>query len=230
MHYKWGFFAKKLIVLESDFSINETGDNNRDETDVKFGFSDAASGIYEIQEQKLIKTHYYDIYAKKMKPIIYAGNLGVGMVVRDIYDIYNYGTIELRETPQWVYGYDSEELGYELWVSEKLLYFLIIPDFYSDIRRIEYLTVISPDIFIKGLHTGMTVEDILQQYPKAVLNIDDLNDWEYIYIPELKIILEFQSEKHNRIAQYKLNEKDGSLNAIKILDKTRKVDFITVSK
>lgn len=222
--------GNKLIVLESDFSIWEE-EREKDELDEKFGWYDSQNGIYEIQEQKLLKTHYYDNDTKRMKPIIYVGDIALGMVLRDVAGIYNYG-IELKEVSQFTYGYDSEETGYELWISNKPLYFLIVPNRYSEIRRIEYLTILSPEISVHGLNTDMTVKNVLKKYPDAKLNIDLINDWEYIYIKNLNLRLEFKTNKDNRIAQYKLNEKDksGDFVATKLLNENQKIDFITIVK
>lgn len=223
---------KKLIVLESEFAVWYEG-SEKNELDEKFGKYDSQSGIYEIQEQKLVKTHYYDRTTKRMNPIIYAGKIGLGMVLRDVTDIYNtsYG-IELKKVPQFVYGYDSEKNGFELWVSDKPLYFIIAPDPFSEIRRIEHLTVLSPEISVHGLHTDMTIKNVLDKYPNAELKIDLVNDWEYIYLRNLNLRLEFKTNKDNRIAQYKLNEKNENEDfiATKILNENRKIDFITIVK
>ncbi len=222
--------GRKLTVLESDFSVGEDY-LDKNELDIKFGLYDSQSGIFEIQDQKLIKTHYYDSAVKQMKPIVYGGKLAVGMVLRDIPDIYNtsYG-LELKEVPRFAYGFDSEEIGYELWVSGNPLYFLIAPNRHSEIRRIEHLVLISPELTVHGLHPGMTVEAILKEHPNANLNIDLISDWEYIYLKEFDIRLIFKTDSSKRIAEYTLNEKTGDFIPTKILNKTRKVDFIKILK
>lgn len=217
--------GNKLVVLESDFHIGEE-DNKKDEFYEDFGLHDSQSGIYEIQDQKIVKTHYYDSKTKRMKPIIYAGEIAIGMVLRDIMEIYNpsYG-IELKEVPQFTYGYDSEEIGYELWVSDKPLYFMIISKHNSEIKRIKQLTVLSPEISVQGFNTGMSLENILNKYPKAKLNIDLINDWEFIFIKELNVKFVFKTNNSNRIGFYPTDFEDGTR---KIKRPNVTIDFIQI--
>lgn len=227
---------KMITVIESNIYFGGEKENNCSQ----YGAYDTKSGIYEIQDQKLIKTHYYDTNTKQMKPLIYAGNVAIGMALRDFIGSNNWS---IEEVSCLNYGYDvcyseetGEENGMEIWLigqygkKEELLYFLIVPDRYSDVKRIEYLTVISPEIEVHGLYTDMTVEDVFSKHPDAKSYIDLISDWEYIYIENLNLKVIFKTDKHNRIAQYKLNEKDGSAIMTKISDKTRKVDFIEILK
>jgi len=220
-----------FTVMEVTFSTSaEEKTEYEEEAYRQYGNYDANSGIYQIQGQKLVKTFYYDADSLRMMPVLYAGTMAAGMVLRDIPDVYGQysNNVELKEVPRYTYGDDSDELGYELWFEEKLQYFLTVADKKDGVKRITGLTVISPEIEVGGLHTGLGIGEILKRYPNAKLNIDLINDWEYLYIKELSLRLEFKTSETNRIAQYTYNKRIGSYEAVKIKDEKRKLDFISV--
>lgn len=165
-----------------------------------------------------------------MRPIQFAGGVAKGMVVRDIIDVYSPydAALELKQVPRFTYGDDSDEMGYEVWFEEKLRYFLIVPDLYADVKRITGLVVVSPEIEVDGLHTGMEIGEILKRYPNAKLNIDLINDWEYLYIKEPGLRLTFKTGETNRIAEYTYNKNTQDHEMVTIKDKKRKLDLITV--
>ena len=214
-----------VTLLESVF------DHDRDGTgdSAEFGAYDSQSGVYELRVEQLVKTHYYDARDKRMKPLVYAAGLAIGMDLRAAEEVLSpYDeVVELKSVPQWLYGYDSEEYGYEVLVDGEPHYFVVIEESDDGVRRIAHMIVISPKITVRGLHTGMTVGEVLEKYPDAQVNIDSLNDGEYIYIKELELRLMFTTDDGKQVTQPQ-DAKAEYLRPVRILDKDRKVDYIIV--
>jgi len=223
--------GNKFTIMKSVFSEADLDTATyTDGLNYQYGKYGSQSGIYEIEDRKLVKTHYYNDATMRMQPIVYAGKLASGMVLRDVIDVYNpdEGLVVLKEVPRFTYGDDSDEMGYEVWWEDKLQYFLIVPNPDTDVKRIAGLTVISPEIEVHGLHTGMPVGEILKKFPNAKLHIDLINEWEYLYINEYNVRLTFKTDEENRIAKYKYSKKTGEDEAVKVIDKDRKLDYISV--
>lgn len=214
-----------LTLLESVF------DHDRDASDrnEEFGAYDSQSGMYQLSGEQLVKTHYYDAIDKRMKPLVYAGGLAIGMDLRTLEDILSPYDEEvgLESVPQWMYGYDSEEYGYEVRVSGEQHCFVIVEESDDGVRRITHLAVISPKVTVRGLNAGMTVGEVLERFPDATPGYDVVNDGEYMYIKDLQLRLMFLTEAGNRIARYEATKNDD-YKPVEILDRDRKVDYIMV--
>lgn len=216
-----------LTMLESVFDHDTDGSNEN--TD--FGSYDSQSGMYGLSGEQLTKTHYYDANDKRMKPFVYAGGLAIGMDLRTAREVLSqYGEeVELKSVPQWLYGYDSEEQGYEVRVSCEPHYFVVVEEHPEGVRRIMELTLISPKVVVHGVHTGMTAGEVLQKYPDAQVNIDRSNDREYIYLQAQQLRLMFTTDDGKQTAQSE-DAKAEYLRPVQVMDKDRKVDYIIVVK
>lgn len=198
-----------FTVISNIFSIT----NNE-----KIDYDVIQSGEYELDEFKLKKTKYYNTESMKFTPIKYVENIAIGMTLEDLKLIYPYISFIEKEN---IYQTCTDEsaLGFEVWDGTELLGY--VDNNLSD-NKIKNLKVISPRFNFDKLNTNTTASEILKYYPKSNVRLDNLTEWEHIYIKELNIELVFKTNDTNRIGKYK-NE-----NFVKLKNGKTKVDFIQV--
>lgn len=199
-----------FTVISNIFSITN---------DEKIDYDVIQSGEYELDEFKLKKTKSYNTEFMKFTPIKYVENIAIGMTLEDLKLVYPYISFIEKEN---IYQtcMDESALGFEVWDGTELLGY--VDNNLSD-NKIKNLKVISPRFNFDKLNTNTTASEILKYYPKSNVRLDNLTEWEHIYIKELNIELVFKTNDTNRIGKYK-NE-----NFMKLKNGTTKVDFIQVN-
>lgn len=215
--------TKKNTVNSSKIAINKNGITVISNifsisNDEKIDYDVIQSGEYELDEFKLKKTEYYNTELMKFTPIKYVENIAIGMTLEDLKLIYPYISFIEKEN---IYQTCSDEsaVGFEIWDGTELLGY--VGNNITD-NKIKNLKVISTRFNFDKLNTNTTASEILKYYPKSNVRLDNLTEWEHIYIKELNIELVFKTNDSNRIGKYK-NEK-----FMKLKNGKTKVDFIQV--
>jgi hypothetical protein len=177
------------------------------------------SSEYKIEDDKLIKTKYYSEQTQSFYPIICVENICTGMTFNALKSELPNATFEIA--PLYKYGYDSDKLGFEVCINGEILIFIVVND-----NLITGITVVSSKYNFRGFNTEMTISQILEKHPESKIYVDLLSEWEYIYLPNEKIRLNFKTDSTNLIGNYKSEGEDGT-NLF--LRKNAKIDFIDIN-
>ena len=146
------------------------------------------------------------------------------MTILEMKEIYK--TAKFIEEPVYEYCIDGEENGIVVHDNGKRLFFVWTM---QDENVIRGITILSKDIKIdNNISVGITLEEFIKKYPKAVLAIDLLDDrYEFSYVPELNYRIEFLTTDSTRIGEYNFDSVEPEF--IKIIDPKRKVDRISIN-
>lgn len=210
--------CKSLMSIQNNsltvFSLCYEDDYFTNECEECFG-----TGVYEIKNNKLKKVKSYSEENLSMNNIQWIDYFYLGMPIKDFFEK---NKLKVQEKPLFEYGYDSEEIGYEILKEHKPEYFIV-----ADKNRISSAFILNENISIHNISTSCTIKEIFKQFPNSKLNIDLISDWEYIYLKKYNLKLIFKTANSNRIGVY---EKDFEKGAIKIQRKYKKIDLIQVTK
>lgn len=182
-----------------------------------------AGGVYEIRDQKLIKTKYYNPQKKQMRAVKHIGNLALGMTIEDLSSIYPNSNPVLTGNKYGTCPDTDGVLGYEISNGDELLCFVTTED-----NLIYSFLALSPSFSFGKITINSTAEEIMQFYPKAKWRIDAANNWEHAYIEELDAEVTFETNASNRVGIYKSDKKSGAIIFKKLNRKDAKPNFIEV--
>jgi hypothetical protein len=180
-------------------------------------------GVYEIQNQKLVKTKYYNSKKRQMKPVKYIGKLALGMTIEDLKLIYSDLRPVIVGNKYGTCADDDNVLGYDISDGEELLCYVTTKD-----ERINSFLALSPSFNFGKITINSTAEEILQNYPKAKWRIDSLSEWEHLYIEELDVEIVFKTDDNNRVGKYLYDKKQSEMIFKKLNRKDAKPNFIQV--
>lgn len=164
------------------------------------------SAEYRIEVDKLVKTKYYSETNKRFYPIICyeEDNICTGMNFNALKKKFPNGILE--EVPMYEYGYDSDKLGTEFITNGEKQIFVIV-----DVKnKVTGISFVSSKYKFNGINTETTVFEVLEKYPNYKLHIDLISDWEFIYLKEEKIKLNFKTDNTNRIGIYGADFEEGT--------------------
>ncbi len=171
---------------------------------------------YRIEPARLVQTKYQGRGGKNIYPVKCLEDVCTGIDIDQLRDLLP-GTWT-RDVPLYEYGYDSEELGKEVYRENELLFFATVP--YGQVRGI---VVVSPQYSVSGYSTAMTVQQILEKHQEAKLRRDLIAEWEYFYLKEEGVRLIFMTDETNRIGVY---DTDPESESIAIRHRDKVVDYV----
>jgi hypothetical protein len=174
------------------------------------------SSEYKIEASRLIKTKYYSELAQRLFPVVCIDNICTGMAVNAMKKEFPKATFE--KAPLFKYGYDSQDLGIEVCIDGKVLFFVAVPN-----EIITGISIVSPLYSFNGISTETTFAQMLEKYPDYKLHIDLISDWEFVYLKDERIRLNFKTDNTNRIGIYDSDPEDAAKG---IKRKDAKIDFI----
>lgn len=178
------------------------------------------SGVYLISDGKLRKIKEYSNSSKLLKPVIWVDKIHSGMTILNLSKAYPDAI--LNRVPLFEYGYDSEELGYEISFYQKVQFFVTIHR-----GVVEEITIVNSKYAIEGIDSEMTLKKVLEKIPNSVLHIDLISNWEYIYVKEHNLKLIFKTDSSNRLGIYEDDFEKGAVEFRKI---DKKIDLIQIIK
>lgn len=210
--------CKSLMSIENNFltvfSLCYEDDYFTNECEECFG-----TGVYEITNNKLKKVKSYSEDNLSMNNIQWMDYFYLGMPIEEFFDK---NKLKVQEKPLFEYGYDSEEIGYEILKEHKPEYFIV-----ADENRIVSAFILNENISIHNISTSWTIKEVFEKFPNSKLNIDLISEWEYIYLKKYNLKLIFKTTNSNRIGVY---EKDFEKGAIKIQRENKKIDLMQIIK
>jgi len=174
------------------------------------------SSEYRIEKDRFIKSKYYSRSNKRLFDVNCIDKVCKGMLITDFKKAYK--NASFKQSPLYVYGFDSDELGYEVWIDNEIHFFLVVRE-----ALVVGVVVLSPKYSMNGINTTTTVSTIFEKYPKAKMYVDLMTNWEYVYLKEAGITLIFKTEENNRIGIYDADPEDAA-NGILMMDV--KIDLI----
>lgn len=178
------------------------------------------SGVYLISEGKLRKIKDYSNSSKLLEPVIWVDKIHSGMTIFNLSKAYP--NAKLNRVPLFEYGYDSEELGYEISFNQNVQFFVTISS-----GVVEEVTIVNSKSAIKEIDSEMTLKEVLEKIPDSVLHIDLISNWEYIYVEKHNLKLIFKTDSSNRVGVY---EDDFEKGTVKIRKLDKKIDLIQIMK
>ena len=206
--------ASKIVINEKYITILNSffGNSDRDQQQ-----SDVIqSGEYRIEEKKVIKTKNYDSESMQLKPVIYMGDIAVGMSTQEVKELLPNAKF-LEKENQYDDCTEDNVMGFEIWEGDEHLCYTSSALSGGIINN---LIVLAPKFWFGGIHVGSTLAQVLKLYPNARIVPNLLSDWETIFIKDLAIEVTFRTNNMNRIAV--LKDEDF----IKWQNKKNRVDFI----
>nr|WP_299339650.1 hypothetical protein [Allomuricauda sp.] len=172
---------------------------------------------YKIEEEGFVKTKYYFENTDRLLPLICLDKtICTGMEFENLKK--EFSNAIFKEVPLYKYGHDSDRIGYEICANGEILFFVVVSD-----NLVTSISVISSKYDLNGFHTAMTVEEIFEKNPNSKIYVDLISDWEYIFLKDERIRLNFKTDKMNRIGVYDFDPEDAA-NGIK--RKSAKIDFV----
>lgn len=136
-----------------------------------------------------------------------------------------YPEAAFKKVDGWSYCVDGESESYVISIDEKPHFFINSID---DGKTITGISILSEDYSpMKGLHVGNTFNAIHESYPELELRIDDLCNYEYLYLADMGMTIVFRTTEENRIGTY--TGSPGDYKRIGFSKNTsRKVDWISL--
>lgn len=162
----------------------------------------------------------FQLYGKQTPtPCSQDGMVCIGMDLETLKS--KYPNAAFNSVAMYSYGYDSDETGIEIILNGDVYFFVNV----NIKNKITGISFVSPTFEFNGISTETTIGDIFNKYPESILYIDLISDWEYIYIKEEAILLNFQTNESNRIGIYGDDIEDGTKN---IKRKNAKINLISL--
>ena len=171
--------------------------------------------------QSCIATGTYEIRGNAL--VLQGGNYNEFLNLNTVEKIKEqFPECDFKEATRYNYGDDEEGTGYEVWRDSELLFFFTE----NTSQQITGISVISPQFEFGRISTATTIGEVIKLYPNLKLTIDLINDWEYMYVPDLKITLYFKTNDMNRVAKYKFDKKAADMAFRKVIRPETKIDLI----
>ncbi len=206
--------CKSLMNIEDDFLTVHTlcyeNDNFRNECEECI-----STGIYVIKGDILRKVKSYSERNLSMNDIEWIDSFCLGM---SIDEFLRTNDKDVQEVPLFEYGYDSEEMGFEIINNGTAEYFLVVKE-----KEIVSVFVMSPEIDIHGINTSWTIKEVLKKYPNVKLHIDLISHWEYVFLKDQSLRLIFKTDSSNRIGNYGNDFEEGSIG---LKEENKTIDLI----
>jgi hypothetical protein len=177
------------------------------------------SGVYQIDNDKLIRCRFYDENNYRMSEIRWAGKLATWMTLDDVTAVYPDAVVSKIED-RFGSCAEDERPAYSLTDDADSLAFLFLD---TDEKYIRKILVQSPKISCNNIHTGMTAGDVLHLYPAATIVTDLLGDYEYIVLRDPAVRLIFNTTEKNRVAKYRNETMTG------LQRPAAKIDYIEIN-
>jgi hypothetical protein len=155
---------------------------------------DITDGVYEIRGNEVRKIKAYSKEKLRYTPMRWAGELCTGMTMNEVETLYP--NAELKATQENTTCGDGDQ-NFQLFLNGEAVYQIGMME-----GRIRRLGVLSPLVEVDGVHLGMTISELYLRFPEARLFIDDLSGWEVLSVPHLDVLLEFNTDKDNRVGIY----------------------------
>jgi hypothetical protein len=148
----------------------------------------------------------------------------IGMTIKEMKDTYQ--DSEFIEEPVYEYGIDGESFGIVVKRKNERLFFVWTLQGQDNIHGI---TILSDSLTIdKNVHVGMSLNDFMEKYPNATVNIDMVdNRYEFLFVPELNYRVEFLTTDSNRVAEYDYEQPEPEFKEIKRPNAT--IDRISIN-
>jgi|26BtaG_2_1085354.scaffolds.fasta_scaffold03139_2 hypothetical protein len=208
--------CKSLISIENKyltvFSLCYEDDHFTNECEECF-----PTGVYEIQDNKLRKVKSYSEESLSMNNIEWIDSFYLGMTIENFFEKNKF---KVEEKPLFIYGYDSEDIGYEIIKNKSPEYFLVVID-----KIITSAFIMTNEINIEGINTTWTIKKVFEKFPNSKLHIDLISHWEYIYLRDKNLRLIFKTDNSNRIGIYGNDFEEGSS---KLKKENKTIDLIQV--
>ena len=178
------------------------------------------SGVYTIENNKLIKIKQYDRQQYRMVPIHWAAEFATWMTIEQIKAANTYVIVNRTED---AYSSCAEDERPAYTVVEGNDTLAVVLTNVAEDKYVEKIIVLSPRIKFGNISTALTAQQVLKLYPKATITASDLTDDEYITLDEITITLVFKNTTTNRVGYY-VNE-----NYKKLQRPAAKIDYIQVN-
>src|SRR5690606_20250629 len=122
------------------------------------------TGVYEIKNNRLRKVKSYSEKNLSMNKIQWIDFFYIGMSIENFFEKNKF---KVQEKPLFVYGYDSDDIGYEIIKNESPEYFLVVID-----KIIISTFIMTNEINIEGIDTTWTIKKVFEKFPNSKLHID----------------------------------------------------------
>jgi|GEM_PF-858865 len=211
---------KFLFECATTFSINEdtfriTG-MNPDRPDRDYCLPSAE---YKMYKTIMVQTKFMAEVTNNLYPIRCLDSVCTGIDTIALQAKLPYA--QFKQVPLYEYGFDSDELGMEVWQDNKVLFFAPVP-----MGQVTALCAVNPGYNIHGLTTAMTIAQVLKKYPGNKLRRDLISDWEYLYLKDEDLRIVFRTDETKRIGVY---GQDPESESTTIIRPKAKVDFIELN-
>ncbi len=195
---KWtpGQWTSKVEIANGVLSVTKSDTMENINSELYYG-------KYRIEKDRLIQTKVFIEKDSLWVSFYTANGFYTGM---DTFSFQRrFHGAEFKIKPVYEYGVDDDSPGIEVSRNGVIQLFAFV---HGD-QVIDW-AYISPDFSCEGINTGIPVQDLLKKFPSARLNIDLIDDTEYLSCREFRGKIVFRTTNKNRIGIYGKDWEDGT--------------------